>query len=475
MLRPNVVNIPTIKPKWNVGCLLDIPTGSYVEGPHGEMILNGGLNTVTGFTGQGNSFKSTIMHYMMLSAMDKVMYTEPETFLMTYDTEINIEHDRLLAFSRRFPNLAKHDVISEGLWIVTDKSYQFGDQWYEDVKNYLTERANPKNAKSLLRKTPFFDKVKNDWHMMKAPVFIEIDSFTEFESSDVINMQDKNKLGDSGANTMYMRAGLIKARLVSELPRLLNSGGAYCGLVAHLGKDNDMGGGPPGRQPEKRLQHMKGGEKMVGVSGKFYYLIQNGWYMGSTKLLTNSNTRAPEYPSDSAENEDVGSKDLNEIKIQNLRGKSGPSGIPIPIVVSQREGVLPHLTLLHYLRTESKYFGMGGNNQSFFLEIYPDVVMSRTKVRSQIDTDPKLRRALEITADLLQIKQYRKCDESLWCDPKTLFEDIKKAGYDWDEILSTTRGWWCFDNDSDKHDLKFLSTMDLLNMRAGKYKPFWKK
>ena len=36
------------KPLYNVGALMDIPTGSYHEGKHGEMILLGGNTTFVG-------------------------------------------------------------------------------------------------------------------------------------------------------------------------------------------------------------------------------------------------------------------------------------------------------------------------------------------------------------------------------------------------------------------------------------------
>ena len=56
------------------------------------------------------------------------------------------------------------------------------------------------------------------------------------------------------------------------------------------------------------------------------------------------------------------------------------------------------------------------------------------------------------------------------CTPAELYEDLKKKGYDWN-ILLNTRGWWTIEND--KHLIPFLSTRDLLNMRAGTYHPYW--
>ena len=62
---------PEIRPSLNIGCLFDILlTGTYFIGKHGESILNGGLMYVTGVGGRGNTFKSTIAHFMSFSAMN---------------------------------------------------------------------------------------------------------------------------------------------------------------------------------------------------------------------------------------------------------------------------------------------------------------------------------------------------------------------------------------------------------------------
>lgn len=39
---------PKLRPLLNIGCLFDIPTGTYLKGKHGESILNGGLSYITG-------------------------------------------------------------------------------------------------------------------------------------------------------------------------------------------------------------------------------------------------------------------------------------------------------------------------------------------------------------------------------------------------------------------------------------------
>jgi hypothetical protein len=140
--------------------------------------------------------------------------------------------------------------------------------------------------------------------------------------------------------------------------------------------------------------------------------------------------------------------------------------------VSQQEGVHGPLSEFHYCKVNDR-FGIDGTLQHYSLDLMPDVKLSRTTVRGKLDSDPKLRRAMNITSEMLQMRQlWDDVPEDVMCTPKQLYEDIKKLGYDWDVLLNT-RGWWTCDND--KHPIPYLSTMDLLQMRVGNYKPYWLK
>ena len=99
-------------------------------------------------------------------------------------------------------------------------------------------------------------------------------------------------------------------------------------------------------------------------------------------------------------------------------------------------------------------------------------IVADATVRSKINNDPLLRRAINITAELLQLEIYSNDikQQGLLCSPKELYEDIKKLGYDWNVLLNT-RGYWTIDQYD--NPVPFLSTVDLLKMRAGTYKPYW--
>ena len=155
------------------------------------------------------------------------------------------------------------------------------------------------------------------------------------------------------------------------------------------------------------------------------------------------------------------------MSLRLLRGKSGMSGIVINLVVSQLTGILPGLTEFHFLKEADRY-GISGTLQHYALDLYPDCKLQRTTVRSKIEEDAMLRRALNITAEMLQMKLFHRIENMP--TPKELYEKLKEKGYDWN-ILLATRGWWTINND--QHPTPFLSTKDLLEMYEGNYHPYW--
>jgi hypothetical protein len=467
MIKQGFQPAPSVKIMLNIGACLDIPTGFYVKGKHGESILLGGLGALTGITGRGNMFKSTIMHYMMLSAADRLMATA-ETSMSTYDTEINIHEERLRQLTDQFTSFTGKDIITDGTWVITDRTVYHGNDWYEKLKSYLKENKKQGDS-SIMYETPFMERDGKTLMKTIIPTFSEVDSFSRFETEDVARMQDENALGESGGNTIHMRQGLAKMRFLMEVPGLAGTHNHFMLLSAHLGQDTAIASGPYAAPPPKKLQHMKMGEKIKGVTDQFFFLTNNFWMANSVTPLVNQGTKGPEYPK-SSDNNAAGDLDLNLVSLKQLRSKSGPSGNTIEIIVSQTEGVLPGLTEFNYIK-DSGRFGLNGSLQNYALDIYPECKLSRTTVRGKLDKDLKLRRAMNITSELCQIQEYFKAQSEYFCAPAELYKDLKELGYDWDMILSQTRGWWTVNNET--HPLKFLSTMDLLRMRKGEYKPYW--
>lgn len=467
MIKQSFNAIPRVKVLINIGCLMDIPTGFYVKGARGENILLGGLGALTGVSGSGNLGKSSIMHYMSLSAMDRIFSTT-ETSLGTYDTEMNVHQSRFEELFSKFPYLRDKNIIQDGYWNITDKSLYLGEKWFEELKIYLDNKK--KNAKDVMVTTPFLSNDNTSNIKILVPTFTEIDSLTDFITSDVLKIQNDNELGESGGNMINMRSGLAKHRLMLEMPLLAESFNHFFLITAQQGMEVPIASGPGSPPPAKKLQHMKAGEKFKGVTDKFYFSLNNSWETIKSTLLINQGTKSAEYPRDSYDNNNPDT-DLNLVGLKQLRSKSGPSGYMLEIVFSQDEGVLPSLTEFNYIKTEDR-FGIDGSLQNYSLDLLPDLKLSRTTVRSKIDKEPALRRAINITSELCQLNHFHRDMSDEMITPKELYEAVKKQGYDWDMILNETRGWWTVNDEN--HPLKFLSTKDLIEIAKGRYTPYWR-
>jgi hypothetical protein len=301
------------------------------------------------------------------------------------------------------------------------------------------------------------------------PTFGAVDSFSEFETEDVAKIQDDIELGDSGGNMIHARQGLAKTRFLMDIPARATQAYHFMLLTAQMGKEMLMASGPVPTPPPKKLQFLKNGDKLKGTTDKFTFNLSNLWHCFNAAPYTNKLTKGPEYPKDPTDNASE-NRDLFKVSLRQLRGKSGMTGVTIELIVSQQEGVLPELTEFELIKSDNRY-GISGNMQHYYLDLLPDVKLSRTTVRSKLDSDPKLRRALNITSELCQIRMFMRQLDFILCTPKELYEDLIKLGYDWD-ILLGTRGWYTLNNDSP--DLPpFLSTKDLLEMRVGLYHPYW--
>lgn len=471
---PNFEPAPEVRPLFNIGATLDIPTGTWLKGKYGENLLNGGLGTLTGVVGIPNNFKSTALHYMMLKALSRVIESKlPLTYMSTYDTETNMHKSRLTTLAQFIQDEFDKSVIDDGLWSVTDSAVYPGNEYYEIFRKFMKEKH--KQKKTSMVKTPFVDKDNNFMEMI-LPTFGEIDSFSEFKTEDDTAVLEKGEAGSNEQNTYWMRNINTKTKMLAELPDMLSRSGHFMGLAAHLGKEGPaMQAGPPGVSiPTKKLQNLKHGDKVKGTGDKFLFATSNCWNAQNAAPYLNQRTRGAEYPLE-GENEKQ-TQDFMKVTLVLLRSKSGQTGTHLELCVSQVFGVLPTLTEFNLIRDKGKYFGLAGGDQNFAPDLMPEVKLNRTNVRTKIDNDPLLRRAINITSELFQMHQFHGHlnqihGDNYLCTPLELYNDIKAKGYDW-SVLLDTRGYWLFDNDNPEHK-PYLSTRDLLDMRMGTYTPYW--
>lgn len=453
-------------PMINIGAGLDIPMGSWYDGIHGEALLNGGMTMFNGFIGGGNMYKTAVLLYKMLMAMGRMA----DSTGSLYETEMNTTARRIEMLARHLGLFGDEDIIESERFVVTNREKYEGGEYYDTTKEWLDWKyTTAMKTKEMRRKLPFIKKGTTDELMeMIIPTFGAMDSFTDFVTKDAAKMNDEVSLGDKGAETLFMKQGLPKLRLLSELPPLLHKSAHYYCMSAQVGNNINMDQYNP---EKKKLSNIVGNVKMKGVTDKFTYIMNSILqFHNLEKMLTKD--KLPRFPRDEFDNA-VGDTDLNLLHAVELRGKSGPSGVPIQLIVSQREGVKSSMTEFYNLLTHPDRFGLEGNDTNYNLALCPDVKLRRGNIRQRTEDTPALQRALTISLEMMQMArlmpEYRTA--GLLCTPTDLFRDIKERGYDWDMILGGTRGWWTLNNDD--HPVKFLSTLDLLRMRKDKYKPYW--
>lgn len=472
MIKMNATPTLPVKPFINVGCLFDIPTGKFLPGLHGESILNGGLSPIEGIVGAGNFGKSTIAHYRNDVACHRMGKLSSIT---VYDTEVNIQEWKIANYVNKSTGEDGLEWLHEQRLLVTDKAVYSGDEWFDQFKEYMDSK---KNSKEITITTPFRDRPdkdgKVDYMKYKMPTFALIDSISNFQTKDVTKMRDDASLGDKEGNTISMRQGGQRARLINETHYYSFASATYVTMVAHIKEKIQM---DPYAPNFKVLPSVKNNIRIIAPPD-FTFLTNNCWWvMASTPLITSDKTQ--QYPINSDDKDIKDLKDLNLVTLYQFRSKNGPSDIMISIILSLKEGVLASLSEFHNLKLNND-FGLSGNKQNYHLDIYPEKNLNRNIVRSELDNDPKLRRAVNITSELCQMYKLwnGEIPSHLCCDTKTLYEDIKKLGYDWDMLLEKTRGWWTLEDlpeeaKTEEHHLHFLSTMDLLKMRVGEYHPYW--
>lgn len=451
---------PKIRPLLNLGCLMDIPTGRYMVGKYGERILNGGLAYITGVGGRGNMFKSVLLHFFTLRLMDRYRSLGAQV----QDTETSVSYARFRQLASHMLSLVGIDLEDDPRLFLSDNTVMMGNEWFDKMKEFGEDKK--KDARKWMATTPFLDEKSGKLFEILYPTVFELDSLSMFMTDSVEQIYDKNSIGDGGANVDALKGAAAKSQMLMQMPTVTGQANLYLTMSMHVGDNISMDQYNP---KQKQLTHMKANVAFKHVPQKVTFLTNNLWYIMNAGVLQNKGTKAPEYPHDSTDSME-GDTDLQMIQIVNLRAKNGPSGMPFELILSQSEGILVGLSEFNYIKSFER-FGIGGNDRTYYLDIYPDVNLSRTTIRSKIDDDSKLRRALEITSEMCQMLYLWDDEEHLFISPKELYANLKEQGYDWDVLLST-RGYWVFEEEA--ADLPpYLSTMDLLRMAKGLYRPYW--
>lgn len=456
----------SLRPMWNIGALFDIQTGKFYKGKRGESILCGGLNHFTGVAGLPNMFKTVISLFQLGSVMNRIKLA----IMMAHDSENTLSPKRIHDVFSQFENLYGKDLIDECRLAFSDATVYNGNEWWNFIREFSDDRRADKD---IMITTPFVDESTGEYIKVPAPALVFLDSLSGLQTEGILNMYDKADVGHKDLNMVAMKAAGAKSQLIDQVTSVTGGSGLSLLMTAHVGQEYQLDQYKPN---VKRLKFLKGDLKLKKVPENFSFLTANCWYC--TSLSPMMNDKEPEFPRNS-EDDLKGDTDLIAITLVNLRGKSGPSGIPFDVVVSQSEGLKPQLTEFVYCKGYD-YYGISdkdGKNakgkQYYRLDLYPGRTMQRTTIRGLMEDDYRLERAMNITAELCMMRNlWHDMEEGLYCNPKQLREDLEAKGYDWD-ILLESRGYWVPLEEEADQTYPFLSTMDLLNMRAGTYHPYW--
>lgn len=451
-----------IQPRLNIP-FLTVATGRFHLGKHGESICSGGKHYITGIGARGNMGKTTLAVWMD----NWVMNNYPTTQEMVYDTEGPFEIFRFMDMVDEMPNMRDVDLINNGQISITNLYKMAGEEFWDKYREIANMRHD-KRDKYLLT-TPFLDKDGTNIRIIK-PINCLLDSLSQFETKATSDLQNKEQIGSAKRNTESMRGSLIRNQMCVEMPGVAGRGGIYTTYTMHLGDDMaammDQYSGI-----QKKLSFMRNKVKFKNCPEKVTFLTNDCWVITQQDILDNDTTKDAEYPI-SGQPVVKGDTDMLIITIMNLRGKAGGTGLPIQMVMSQAEGIKTGLTFFHNIKKANR-FGIGGTLQNFYLEFLPTLNLKRTTVRSALDENYELFRAAELTSDLLMLKtmhrgKYPEVDTDV--EPKTLYEDLIKMGYDWTVLLDTVNHWSFLEMPSEKPQ---ITIMDLLRMRHGLYVPFW--
>ncbi len=460
---------PALRPLFNIGCLFDLLTGNFYIGPNGEYYCSGGLSSVVGLGGRGNSYKSTLAHFMNLSTVNRY---HAATNSIVYDTEPPaLNHARLVGLSKQFANITIDDFRESPVKIFrTDSVEYIGEKFVSEVEKRLLSREKDKAInKQDSWPTPFLDKFDKPIKVL-TPRIIEVDSLSGMNFTIIEDAATAKDIGDSKNNTLEARTNNLKSALIVKMGRMPALTGSCWIFTAHMGDNIQL---DPNTPPAKKLAFLKS-VKFKRAPENLTLLTNNLWVAPLSALLVDKDKR-PEYPFDKMDDKE-GSKDLNIVEFVAVRNKTGPSGDTLPMVISQSRGLDVGATEFHFCRKQANYYGIElmESKTKFAYHLYPSIEFTRKTLRGTHFHNHLFQRVSELTSQLLQIKLYPHLNGQwghLIESPKKIHENLVKRGYNLEVLFGASRGWWQFTNVDD--GFYPLSSLDLLRMNAGEYHPYW--
>lgn len=431
-------NIP-FQPYINTGTLFDFATGKFRQGLNNKWVLDGGFSPCNGIAGRAQTFKSNLALSFLVGAM--LIHRDAECY--AYETENAYHIDRFDDFSLQDCPISDR-IVFKNSTICTLSDF------YEEYATLVEEKI--KQKKDYIIESPFLDTKTGKALKIWRPTFVVIDSFSRARSDKGDQQYDDNAIDSSGMNTLWLSEGNVKTRIMNDLPSKAAKAGIYVIMTAHVGNKQDLD--PYNRAP-KQLQYMKNMDKMKNVGSNFEFLVTSLLQTLKAEVLQDT-TKNCEYP-----NKYSTPVDVNRVDTIVVRGKNNASGVQIPFVVSQYQGILNSVTNFLFLKG-NKNFGLDvqGNNLSFKTKFY-NKDFTRKTLRDLADSDYALYRALELTTQLCFIQKvwntYRLPDFIHISPDKFAEKLLTSKTYTVDRVLQSTGVWT-----TSKQERERLTIFDIL-------------
>lgn len=438
---------------YNTGSPFDFVTGEFLPSIDGGYINNGGLTYTNAAQGRQEMFKSTSMDAKIIGVMARYPHVE----LITKDTEESKKKARMLRMNDTDTEIDPARMVLYG-------NEMGSEEFIELIKTIRATKL--KQAKDLTVETPFIDPKTGKARRILIPTIVYIDSWSKFRPNPVMESLNKYEASDSALNTIHMFEGKTKNNWVSLFPSWGAQANILFCLTAQIGDTIQMDRYAP---TNKVLPNMRATDKILSVGKDFSFMMSTLLQVTKAEPALNNDRNGPLYPEAdklTAANEWV------RVHSSTVRCKNNGSGMPMSELLSKANGPNNALTCYDYMR-DNKYYGLPGNMQHHTVALYPDgPTVGRTTVRAKLDTDYKLRRAVEISANLLYIQSnwtVNKDAHLFMMRPEDLLDKLLSSGYAMSEILES-RGYWTYNKQDPR---QYLSLLDILYIAGGMYKPKW--
>lgn len=457
--RTNVLPMP------NTGTVLDISAGHYLPGHKGQTILNGGFTRWQCIAALPNMFKTT----GSAGLMAPTLMAFPSSVFHSHDTETTQNDTRMENLLLNNMRLYKDLGVQVPESLVAARRLMFTSQVdYNgtEVFNLLRSLGKKRQESGARIKYEILDKNTNKPLEWFAPILSFWDSLSGMQCESAELMMDEGSVGTSDLNMLAMRGNMAKAQIVDQLPSFTARSGIFVLATGHVGQQYQL---DPRKPNVRTLRFMRDNLKLKKIPENLSFSTINCYVITRFQpLLTNGSPEFPWSPKDTGKG-----TDLIELTFVNMRGKCGPSDIPLTLVVSQRDGLIPYLGNYLYLK-ENDRFGFEGTLQNYHFAFTPEIKVQRTTLREKFREHYTLQSCVYHLMNMhWMITRWSEDDlpSKYKCTPGELYEDIKAKGYDWN-LLLMTRYWHGEVNDTKDH-IPYLSTYDLLKMRTGEYHPYW--